>query len=522
MTRGFSRSLVVAMALALTLSGVLSSRANSAASHAKIHLGGTLTAARAADVILWDPANVNENDSLWAEQQVQGTLIKVTSNGKSFEPYIANKWSITQGGRVFTFNINPKAKFCNGKSITAADVVYSLKRESAANAVVSWQFPGLKTITSPNSHTVVLKLSSPSGAFISYLTLWGAAIVSKAYAQKVGPKGLADRPLGSGPFCLTRWQKGQEIDLKRNPYYWLKDNRGNRLPYLDAIHWKIIQDDNARVLALESGQVQVITPVPPAQFTQLSSVSHIVTGHSDLLGTSRLYINVRKAPLSDVNVRQAMNYAIDRTAIIRSVLFGHGTPANSPYDLANWSTGAYGYTFNLTKAKQLMAKSKYSKGFTTSVNYPSGDTLAAQTMVIVKAQLAKIGITLNIKPLEAGALNAAEVAGKFDMWYNLGTGDIYDPAENLHFEMLPPSADGNAGYTGWSNSTVTRLVQLAERTMNVKQRIKYYRTIERIYMQTGPTLWLFNPQNLWATRDNIHGFQEFKIGKQDFEHTWIQ
>ena len=108
------------------------------------------------------------------------------------------------------------------------------------------------------------------------------------------------------------------------------------------------------------------------------------------------------------------------------------------------------------------------------------------------------------------------------MWYNLGTGDIYDPAENLHFEMLPPSVGGNAGYTGWSNSTLTRLVLAAERTTNVPQRIKDYHTIERIFMQTGPGLWLFNPRNLWATRDTVHGFSEFNTAKQDYEHTWIQ
>jgi peptide/nickel transport system substrate-binding protein len=484
------------------------------------HLGGTLTAARAADVILWDPANINENDSLWAAQQVEGTLIKVTPDGKGFLPYIAKSWSITNGGRTFTFKIDPNAKFCDGASITSADVLYSLKRASDKNAVVAWQYPGLQSIRAPNASTIVLHLSLPSGAFISYMTLWGTAITSKKYALKVGAKALADKPLGSGPFCLTKWQKGQEIDLKRNPYYWLKDSQGRRLPYLDAIKWKIIQDDNARVLALQSGQVDVITPVPPAQFNQLTSVANVTTGHSFLLGTSVLYLNVRKGPLSDVKVRQAMNYAVDKNAIVRSVLFGHGEPATSPYDLANWTSGKWGYGYDPAKAKALMKQTKYAAGFTTSVDYASGDTLAAQSLVIVKAQLATIGITLNIKPLEAGTLNAAEVAGKFDMWFSLGTGDIFDPAENLHFEMVPPSAGGNAGYTGWSNPTVTRLVLAAEQTTNVQQRIKDYNIIERIYMQTGPGLWLFDPQNLWATRSNVHGFQMFKTAKQDFEHAW--
>src|SRR6185437_9835768 len=103
-------------------------------------------------------------------------------------------------------------------------------------------------------NTVVLQLKTPSPAYLSYTTLWGSAITSRAYGQKVGAAGLADKPLGSGPFCLSKWQKGQEIDLARNPYYWLKDAQGNRLPYLDAIQWKIIPDDNARVLALESNQ----------------------------------------------------------------------------------------------------------------------------------------------------------------------------------------------------------------------------------------------------------------------------
>src|SRR5690349_19554902 len=87
---------------------------HSAPSHATPHVGGTLIAARAADAILWDPANINENDSLWAAQQVEGTLIKASPNGKGFQPYIAKSWSISNGGRTFTFRLNPNAKFCNG------------------------------------------------------------------------------------------------------------------------------------------------------------------------------------------------------------------------------------------------------------------------------------------------------------------------------------------------------------------------------------------------------------------------
>jgi peptide/nickel transport system substrate-binding protein len=484
--------------------------------------GGTLTAARAADALIWDPAVVNENDSLWAEQQIQATLVKITPDGKGFMPYIAQSWNVSDGGRLYTFHLFPQAKFCNGQPITSADVVYSFDRESASNSINAWQFPGLVSVTAQGPNTVLVRLKNPSPAYISYVTLWGSAITSKAYGEKVGAKGLADKPLGTGPFCLANWQKGQEIDLVRNQYYWLKDAQGNRLPYLDAINWKIIPDDNARVLALESGQVQVITAVPAGQFAQLKSIPHVVPGETYALATALINLVVHRPYFADLKVRQAMNYALDKNAIVKAVLFGHGQPAMSPYDLANWSTPTYGYTYNLAKAKQLMAQSTYPHGFTCTVIYVSGDTVAAETMVIVKAQLAKIGITMNIRPLESGAFTAAYSAETDDMWYGEGTGDIFDPSENLHFEMLPKSLNGSdASFTGWSDPTVSKLVLAAEQEMDVNKRIADYHEIERIYMTTGPGLWLFSRHQLWATRDNVHGFFVYPTVKNGYEYAWL-
>jgi ABC-type transport system substrate-binding protein len=193
-----------------------------------------------------------------------------------------------------------------------------------------------------------------------------------------------------------------------------------------------------------------------------------------------------------------------------------------PIDLMNWYTPKYGYAYNLSKAKQLMAASKYPKGFTTSVNYPSGDSEAAQTLVIVKAQWAKIGIALDIKPLDAGTLNGALNAATFDMVYGLGTGDIFDPSENLPYEMLPKSAGGqDAGHSGWSDPTLTKLILAAVQEMNVQKRIADYQTIQKVFMENGPGIWLFNPQNLWATSSKVQGFSEYATARQTFDTTWI-
>ncbi|MDB5057576.1 MAG: extracellular solute-binding protein family 5 [Chloroflexi bacterium] len=517
------KKLLVAPAVATLLVGLAPSAGmGNVVRAATPHKGGTLIAARAADAVLWDPAQTNDNDSLWAQQQVLGTLVKVSGDGKSISPGIASSWQVSKDGRIYTFHINPQAKFCDGTPITSADVVYSYMRESAKTSGVNWQFPGLVSVTPQGAQTVVVKLAQPSPAYISYVTLWGSAITSKAYGTKVGNAGLATGTLGSGAFCLAAWKKGQEIDLTRNTHYWLKDAQGTQLPYLDAITWKIIPDDNARVLALQSGQVQVITPVPTGQFNMLKAYPNITAGQSTLLGAAVLVTNVRKAALSDLKVRQAMNYALDKNAIVKAVLFGHGQPAMDPIDLMNWNTPKYGYTYNLSKAKQLMAASKYPKGFTTSVNYPSGDSAAAQTLVIVKAQWAKIGIALDIKPLDAGTLNGALNAATFDMVYGLGTGDIFDPSENLPYEMLPKSVGGqDAGHSGWTDPALTKLVLAAVQEMNVQKRIAMYQTIQKIFMETGPGIWLFNPQNLWATSNKIQGFTMYATARQTFDTTWI-
>lgn len=521
-----SRLLVAVLGSLLTLalfgSAVGTVSAKSSASNTPVE-GGTLTAARECDVVTWDPALINENCSLWAAKQVEGTLVQVTPNGKGIEPDIAKSWTITSKGLVYTFHLNPQAKFCNGTQITSSDVIYSFTRESAPSAIVAWQFPSSFTMSAPNATTVVLTLKQPEAAFISFLTLWGTAISSQAYGDQVGSQGLATDPLGSGPFCLASWERGTAINLTRNPYYWLTDSKGRRLPYLNAVHWEIITNDNARVLALESGQVQAITPVPPAQYTSVSHYQGVVASESPLLGEAQLFVNVHKACLSSVDVRQALNYAVDQPALIKAVLFGHGIYVGNPLDNAEWSTNAFGFSYDLTKARHLIAISPCKHGFTTTAIYDSGDTVAESTLTILKAEWAKLGVTLNILSLESGSEYAAENAGNFDMYWNVLTNDIYDPAENLDYEMLPSSAGGSdAGFTGWSNATVTKLVPEAAANMNSATRARLYREIQQIYVRQGPLVYLFTPNNLWATRSDVGGFSEFGTGTQDLTLTWLK
>lgn len=513
--------LCLAVALTAAAAAQSSTKRTEVRATQAIKSGGTLVAARAADVVLWDPAHINENDSLWAGFQTNGNLIMTTPDGKGFQPYIARSWKTSNGGRTFTFQIDPNARFCDGSSITAGDVVFSFKRASAKKAIVSWQYPAGMKVKAQGNSTVIINLPTANASFLSYLTLWGTAVVSQSYAKKVGDKGLATKPLGSGPFCLDKWQRGTEIDLTRNQYFWLKDKQGNRLPYLDAVKWRIIKDDTARVVALQSGQVQVVTPAPPAQFNQLKANKDIVAGESPLLGTISLFTNFKVPALADENVRQALNYATDKEGIIRAVLFGHGRQALSPLFLANYTTEKYGYKFDLAKAKQLMAKSKFPQGFSATITYTGGDSIAEQTLVILKDQWAKLGVKVDLKPIEEGVYFSTWSSGKWDMMWVKATNDIYDPAENLHFEMLGKAGGSDSGWSGYENKKLNTLVLAAEKEINTAKRARMYDQIQSIYMADGPQVYLFHPSNLWATRSNVKGFQIFKTGLHPFMNTWL-
>ena len=510
---------VVATALlAWAAQGALSQTAGTRGS--SVQIGGTLVAARAADAVTWDPAHINENDSLWAAYQTNANLIMATPGGTGFQPYIAKSWTITKNGRVFTFHLFPNGKFCDGSPINAQDVVYSFTRASNPKAIVSWQYPKGMHIKAQGTKTVVITLPSANASFLSYLTLWGTTIVSKNYALKVGDKGLASKPLGSGPFCLKSWQKGTEIDLTRNPYFWLKDKQGNRLPYLNEVKWKIIKDDNARVLALRSGQVDVITPVPPAQANSLRTGKKVTVGESPLLGTESLFLNFKVPALADEKVRQALNYAVDKQGIVKAVLFGYGRQALSPLFLANFTNERYGYPYNLVKAKQLMAQSGFPKGFTATVTYTGGDSTAGQTLVILKNEWAQIGVTINLKPVEEGVYFSTWQSGKWDMIWVKATNDIFDPAENLHFEMMGKQGGSNSGWTGFEDPSLNSLVLAAEKQINKAKRAALYNKIQQLYMAEGPQVYLFHPYNLWATSTTVHGFAVYETGLAPFMSTW--
>jgi peptide/nickel transport system substrate-binding protein len=481
--------------------------------------GGTLVVARPADVNLWDPKYTNDNASLWAQHQVFANLIQNSADGLELRPSLAESWDISEDSTTYTFRLRQDAFFCNGEPITAEDVKFSFDRVMEDDSNVTWQFPANPVVTVIDDHTVQIDIDRPNVAFVSYLTLWGSHILSKDYAEEVGPEGLASAPMGSGAFCLERWDKGQVAVLTPNPGYWDPER-----PYVDRVEMRVVQDDNARVLQLRTGEIDVALQIPFSQAASLENAPGVDVEMVTIYGTAAIVPNMRTVPeLADVKVRQAISYAVDREAMIDAILQGNGEPAQSPFYGPGilFHTDEFATGYDLEKARALMAESSAPDGFEVDLVIPSGDELAQQTAVILNDQLADIGITLNVVPVEAGTWWQMWSGGEFEMVYKLGTNDVIDPAMNIPFDFWPKDIGGSdSAFSGYVNERIIDISVQAEGAQDPALRAELYTELQKIAMEEVPQLYLFHPTIIYGTRESVKNFAVFPTKLHRFWEAW--
>ena len=475
--------------------------------------GGTLRVARPAGIYTWDPQWQDENDSLWAGIQIYSALLKVSKDGMSLEPFLADSYEASDDVKTFTFHLNEDAAFCDGSPITSADVKYSFER-ATESAAVSWMVPPGMHMDTPDDHTFVINLEEPNVALPWWVTLWGMQIVSKDYAESHSAEEMANEPLGSGVFCMDEWKRGEVIRLVPNEYSWMTDEAGNQLPYVDEVLWYIVPDANSRTLMLEAGEVDVAIDPPYIQLESLDAIEGISAIAVPLMGEATIWTNM-ETPFSDPKVRQAANYAIDKESMIDIVLQGYGQPAYSFLYLGMYNNEEYGFPFDLDKAKELMAESEYPDGFEAELLVKAGDTVMEETGVVLKDQLSKLGIDVTITPLESGTFFDRWFGSDFDMLYKLSTLDIYDSSENLSIDIR------DAGFTGWENPELWEFAQVASAEPDEAKRAEMFDELQRRYMEAPPQLPLFYPMARWAQWDYVNGFQLMNTNLHPFYYTWL-
>lgn len=475
--------------------------ASSAASIPAGKSGGSVIIARAQDSVDFDKTMVFSNASIWVYVQIWETLTIGSKDGRTVEPWLATSWTQSADKLTWTFKLRTDVKFSDGTPMTSADVKFSLDEASTTKG--GWEFinSAIANITTPDPHTLVIKTKYQWAPLLADLACPSNGIVPNKYGGRT-KKAFYLSPIGTGPFVWDTWNKGNKLTLKKNTNYWRPG-----LPYLDSVSWQVVPDDNTRNVMIQGSTAQINENPPFSTVDQLKGVSGAAVTLFPSTRTDYLLMNEKRAPFDDVHVRRAISYAIDREALVKTVLFGNGTPANSllmptvPY----YDKNTPGQTYDMTKAKAEMALSKVPKGFSTTYLAASGDSVDSELAQILQASLKELGITMAISPKDPSAIHDLQNASNFDISHSYWTMDIADPDELVQFAVLP-AGGGHSFETSYNSAAAQSLATQAEKTFDTAERQALYTKLQALLAEDAFLPPLFYQPFPYAMRTSVQNF----------------
>lgn len=474
--------------------------------------GGDLTIVRAADSVSMDNTMVFSNASIWVFQQMLESLYEVSPDGKGVRPLLAESHTLSKDKLTWTFKLKQGVKFSNGQPMTSADVKFSLDKARATKG--GWEFldVAIKSVQASDPSTVVVTTKYPWVPLLADLANFSNAILPKDYAGKTHDQ-FYKAPIGTGPFVWDHWKKGSEIKLKKNPTYW-----DSGKPSLDSATWKVVPDDNARNVQIQGGQAQINEDPPFSSVQQLKGQPGVGVTLFPSTKTDYILMNQQKKPFDDVHVRRAISYALDREAMVKTLLFGNGTPANSfmmpnvPY----YDKTTPGITFDMAKAKQELAKSSVPNGFSTTFLASSGNATDGAIAQILQSALKQLGITVKIQNVDPSAASDLQNQQKYEITHSYWTMDIADPDELVTF-AVDPSSGAHSFYTDYKNSQVIADTKKAQRTFDPAERQKLYSAVQKQAADDAFLAFLYYSPFSYSFSTKVSGFQVYPTGNYHLE-----
>ncbi len=399
-------------------------------------------------------------------------------------------------------------KFSDGSPITGADWQWSLDRcRNPENGIWAFTMDSVDSVEASDTQVVFhLKVAAPY--FLAATAMFNCVVMPGSQVEAAGGwESFMLHPVGSGPYIMKEWVKGDHMLLERNPYYWETGK-----PILDEILIKTIPDDNARILALQKGDVDAINYPPFNRVADLSKDPNIKVIQFPSTYTNFLTLNVREKPLSDVNVRQALSYALDRDAMIKTINFGVGQPAVTyrPPGSLYFNDTLTGWPYDVAKAKELLAKAGYPDGFSTSMEIVGTNQTQTQIATLVQAMWAQIGVKMEIKKSEAGLVTTNYRAGTFDIQIHGWTDDIPDPSQFTAYAMS--SEPIQFMHSGWVCEECDKLAAEGMNETDPAKREAIYKQLQQLYNDNVPFLVMWHEPYLVMTRSNVINFQQTPLG----------
>ncbi|WP_168735221.1 ABC transporter substrate-binding protein [Pseudothauera rhizosphaerae] len=428
-------------------------------------------------------------------------------------PSLATQWEVSPDGLTVSFDLRKGVKWHDGKDFTAADVAYTLKEV--------WQklhpfgrsaFGNVTKVETPNSHRIILTLSAPAPYLLNYINAYGAPVLPRHLYEgtDVVNNPYNQKPVGTGPFVFKEWVKGSHIRLERNPDYWKAGQ-----PFLDGIIVKFIPDVSARVVALQSGEVDVVVgnALPVTSLRQFEDKSRYTINLIDgnyLATIAFAQFNVRSAPLNDKRVRQAFAHAVDRNALLKVVYLGYGKIATGPVPSSvtkYYTPDTRQYAFDPKRAAQLLDEAGYKAGangkrFRLRLIHDgaAGSPLSTRTAEFIKQALAKVGVDVELQaPDFATMLRHVFTDQDYDILVS-SMHRLPDPTLGVQRIFWTQNIRKGVPWTngsGYSNPHLDAIMEQAAKEPDEQRRKAQIREWQQIVQEDVPLLELVEP--VWIT-----------------------
>jgi len=417
---------------------------------------------------------------------------------------LAESYELAPDAKSIVFHLRD-AKFHNGEPVTAADVKATFDRIMAPDSTGALrnQFEIVDSVDAVDAKTVKINLKRASAPFIHYLALPEAVILSASWLEQHGNDPNA-APVGAGPFKFGSWSRGRELVVEKFEDYYKEGS-----PKLDQITFQFYPDENTRVNAIKSGDVDLIDYVPSRELQSLASEPGLRL-ESTVGPFMAVQFNTRSKPFSDPRVRRAVGYAIDRQLVINTAFDGVGEPIYGigipkGYPAYDPTTKDY-FKVDLEKAKALLAEAGYPDGFEAKMVSSSQYSFHQNTAVAVQAELAKIGIKLKLD-LSDWVTRTSKIANAdYDVAIMGTVGEITDPDWLAYHYYGGEHLVRTVNPAYFNDAEVNSLIDEGRVVVDPVARNAIYKKLTDRVLDLSPFVFLLFRDNSYATRDTVSGF----------------
>jgi len=467
-------------------------------------------------------------------------LVAFKKGSTEIEPSLATSWTVSADGTAYTFKLRSGVKFHTTdtfkptRDFNADDVIFTFGRMSNKNHPFNKAYPAefpfasdtgidsnITAILKTDPLTIVFQLKKPDADMLAKIALPFASVLSAEFADKLLTAGQASlinqQPVGTGPFVLKRYQKDSQIRYAKFAQYW---NAKNVL--VDNLIFAITTDASVRVQKLKAGECHIMSQPKPQDIAGMRTDPALKMDSAPGFNVGYLSYNTEKTQTSKLEVRQALDMAINRKAIVDAVYQGQGQEASNPFPASLWSynSSLKNAPFNPEKAKELLKKAGYPDGFEITLwampvqrPYNPSAKLMAE---MIQADWAKIGVKAKITQYEWGEYLKRLKNGEHDTGLMGWTGDYASP-DNFLGVLLTCDAVGGSNYSRYCNKAFDALVLKARFSTNLKERTDLYMKAQVMFKHDLPWTTIAHSTVNQPMRKELNGFKISPFGDYNFE-----